>query len=140
MTARASQTPRVRRTPDNAPMLDAWAEGRLLIQRCSGCGTEFFYPRAVCPSCRSDDIAWQENGGEGTIVSFSLVHKGLPQVFLPQAPIVLAEIRLDSGATMIARVASSRQTEVAIGDRVGLVDPSCARDFALPTFRRLRER
>jgi len=120
-------------------MLDAWAEGRLLVQRCSSCGTEFFYPRAVCPSCRSDDLTWQENGGMGTIVSFSLVHKGLPEVFLSQVPVVLAEIQLDTGAAMIARVVSSRQAEIAIGDRVGLVDPSSARDFALPTFRRLQE-
>lgn len=140
MTSAKPHGPGVRRTPTNASMLDAWKEGRLLIQHCADCGSTFFYPRSACPSCWSENMVARADDGSGEIVSFSLVHKGLPDIFLPDAPIVLAEIRLDSGALLIARVATGRQRDVAIGDRLALVDAQSAPDFALPTFRREIER
>ncbi len=134
MTSPKPQGPGVRRTHTNAAMLDAWKEGRLLIQHCPDCDTSFFYPRSACPSCWSENTIHQADSGRGSIVSFSLVHKGLPEAFVADAPIVLAEIRLDSGALLIARVATSRQQQVAIGDRITLVDADHAGEFALPTF------
>ena len=125
----------VRETPDNRPMLEAWrAEGALMLQLCEACGTTIFYPRAVCPKCWSDRLGWFRATGKGRIVSFTRVHRGLPEKFQKEAPIVVAEIRLDEGTVMIARVVTDDPAAIASGDTVDLVSPDIAVHFELPTF------
>jgi uncharacterized OB-fold protein len=116
-------------------MLTAWRhEGALLLQRCADCGHVFFYPRAVCPVCWSDRLAWFRAAGTGHVQSFSCVHRGLPAVFQAEAPVVLAEVALAEGALMIARVATADTAAVRSGMAVRLVPPGEAVRFPLPTF------
>lgn len=126
--------PAVEETPTNAPMLAAWRRGRLALQKCDECGLVFFYPRACCPSCWSERLAWIEAAGGGTIVSFSLVHRPLNPDFDEEAPIVLAEISLPEGASLIARVIARDPAAVHIGSPVVLVPPPESLGYPLPTF------
>ncbi len=126
----------MRETPDNQPMLEAWRrDGALLLQRCEACNATIFYPRAVCPKCWSNRLAWFRAAGKGSIVSFTRVHRGLPDRLQKEAPIVVAEIRLDEGAPMIARVVADDPATIASGDAVELVPPEMAARFDLPTFK-----
>lgn len=129
--------PPVRRTPENAPMLDAWqGRGEILLQHCDGCGAYLFYPRAVCPTCWSELADWLKACGKGKVVSFSVIHKGLPDVFMAEAPIVLAEIKLSEGVVMIARVViASDPASVTSGMAVEALPVREARTYPLPTFR-----
>ena len=126
--------PAVEETPTNAPMLAAWRRGRLALQKCDACGLVFFYPRACCPACWSERLAWIEAAGGGTIVSFSLVHRPLNPAFDAEAPIVLAEIRLPEGASLIARVIARDPASAQIGSPVVLVPPPLSLRYPLPTF------
>jgi uncharacterized OB-fold protein len=131
-----SADPQPRATPDNAPMLAAWrAEGALELQRCSSCGRAVFYPRAICPYCWSAALRWFRSTGRGRIVSYSRIHRGLAECFQPEAPIVLAEIRLEEEAAMIARVIAPDPDEVHSGMEVELIPLPEAARFPLPTFR-----
>jgi len=117
-------------------MLAAWRqEGALALQRCDDCGAVIFYPRTVCPHCWSPRLEWFRAAGTGRIVSFSRIHRGLPDVFQAEAPIVLAEIALTEGVLMIARVVTPAPDTVASGMAVRLVAPEDAARFPLPTFR-----
>ncbi len=127
--------PPVAETPTNAPMLAAWRHGRLALQKCGDCGLVFFYPRACCLACWSERLAWIEAAGTGTIVSFSLVHRPLNPAFDAEAPIVLAEISLPEGASLIARVITRDPASVQIGSKVVLVPPPDSLRYPLPTFR-----
>jgi uncharacterized OB-fold protein len=125
----------VRETATNRPMLEAWrGQGVLMLQRCQACGRAIFYPRSICPACWGDRLAWFRASGNGSIVSFSRVHRGLPAKFAAEVPIVLAEIRLDEGALMIARVVTGDPAAISSGDAVELVSPDAAKRFDLPTF------
>lgn len=125
-----------RETPTNAPMLTAWREeGALLLQRCRGCKTTIFYPRSVCPKCWSQQFDWIRAEGIGRVVSFSRVHRGLPEAFAAEAPIVLAEIALSEGTLMIARVVTPTPDAVSSGMAVRLVAVDDASRYPLPTFR-----
>lgn len=125
----------VRETTTNRPMLEAWrGQGVLLLQRCEACSGVIFYPRSICPKCWGDRLVWIRASGKGSIVSFSRVHRGLPAKFEAEIPIVLAEIRLDEGALMIARVVVDDAAAIASGDLVELVSPEAATRFDLPTF------
>lgn len=136
-----SDYPAVRETPTNRPMLEAWrSAGTLLLQRCEACGKAVFYPRSVCPHCWDDRLTWFHASGKGSIVSFSLVHRGLPAAFEGETPIVLAEIQLDEGALMIARVVAGDPAAIASGQAVELVPAAEAARFVLPTFVPSRDR
>lgn len=128
--------PAPRETPDNAPMLRAWREtGILLLQRCGGCGRPIYYPRAQCPHCWSAALDWFEATGRGRVRTYTLIHRGLSEPFASEAPICLAEIELEDGVAMIARIIHPRPDVLRTGDSVTLLEPDRARHYPLPTFR-----
>jgi uncharacterized OB-fold protein len=128
--------PQPRETPTNAPLLSAWRqEGALLLQRCAACNAVTFYPRSVCPCCWSSQLVWFRAAGTGSIVSFSRIYRGLPEVFQAEVPIILAELALAEGALMIARVVTPDPDAVVSGMQVRLVGPEEAARYSLPTFR-----
>ena len=120
---------------DNEPMLRAWRErGELLVQRCGACKNLFFYPRPMCPECWSEQLSWESTGGTGEIVSFSLVHRPNHPSFNDEVPIVLAEIRLGEGPSLLARVVDCDADEVRSGMAVALVQDAAVARYPLPTF------
>ena len=128
----APSYPRPHEDDENRPMLEAWREGRLLLHRCAECGSAASYPRPVCPRCWSDRLEFEEASGRGEVVAWSLVHRPNHESFRDETPIVLAEIALPEGTSLIARVVCAPDA-VCSGAAVELVaDPE---RYPLPTFR-----
>lgn len=131
--------PAPREDADNAGFLDAWRHGRLLIQSCGSCGKSIFYPRPMCPHCWSDRIESREASGKGRIVSYSLVYRPNDPAFNDEIPIVLAEVELAEGASLIARIVDCLPEDVGSGRTVELPPrPSCTR-YPLPVFQLARD-
>jgi len=126
--------PQPHETPTNAPMLAAWREGALALQKCDACGHVFFYPRSVCPKCWDPGLAWFRSDGRGRIVSFSRVHRGLAQAFADEAPVVLAEIAITEGALLLARVICADAEAIQSDMPVRLLSMPEAARYPLPTF------
>jgi uncharacterized protein len=55
---------------DSRPWWDALARGELLLQRCNGCHTWRWPPRAACNRCGSHAARWQRASGRGTVASW----------------------------------------------------------------------
>lgn len=127
--------PRPTRTPANAPLLDAWADGRLQLQQCEACDAKVFFPRELCPRCWSPRLRWIASPGRGSVVSFTRIHRHIHEAFAEEAPTLLAEIALDDGWLMIARLLARNGDAVASGTRVELVTLPDAARYPLPTFR-----
>ena len=124
--------PRPYEDAENRPMIEAWREGRLVVQRCTECRRAASYPRPLCPSCWSDRLAFVEASGHGEIVAWSLVCRPNHESFFAETPIVLAEIALPEGVNLIARVVCAPDAARS-GVQVELVaDP---KRYPLPTFR-----
>jgi uncharacterized OB-fold protein len=51
--------------------IDHLEKGKVMYTRCSGCGADFFPPRADCSQCLSSAMEWREVSGSGKLVSFS---------------------------------------------------------------------
>ena len=94
----------------------------------------FFYPRSLCPNCWSTTLSWIRSDGRGRIVSFSQIHRGLPEAFAGEAPVTLAEIEVTEGATLLARVICDHPDAVTSGSEVEVVHLPDARRYPLPTF------
>lgn len=84
---------------------DGLARGELLIQRCDACGKVNMYPRYACPHCQSDALGWQKAGGEGQLMSFTVLRAGAPEGFEADLPYALAVVRLDEGVQLLGRLA-----------------------------------
>jgi uncharacterized OB-fold protein len=127
--------PQPKRDGDNAAFLDAWAEGRLLIQHCRDCQRTFFYPRPFCPYCWSSRLEAGESVGKGTVVSFSLVRRPNDPAFNNEVPIVLAEVKVAEGAVLITRIIDVPAESVRSGLAVELAPLESGAQFPLPVFR-----
>ena len=59
-----------------------WDGCRRKASSCSGTATraasDHYYPRPFCPKCWSDDVAWKEAAGAGTLYTYSVVHAERP--------------------------------------------------------------
>ena len=99
--------------------------------RCGTCGTVYFPPRPVCPTCpqhrRSiETMTPFQLSGEGEVVSFTLVHDPT-EGFEMQVPYVLALVRTVEGPVLTGQVVDVEPKDVGIGLKVKA------------TFRKLRE-
>lgn len=120
-------------TPETAPFWRGAADERLLLQECQTCGLVYYYPRALCPDCLSDDVEWIEAAGIGEVYSYSTTSlvSGWPEEHLP---LVLAYVELDEGPRVMTNVLAAPDG-VTVGLRVTVefVDTE-ADDVAVPVF------
>jgi uncharacterized OB-fold protein len=126
--------PRPYEDEDNAAFLAAWGEGKILLQRSRTGGPAFLYPRPICPFTGSRDLVTVLSSGRGRIVSFSLVLRPNHASFNDEVPIVLAEIVLDEGASLLARVVGCDPDSVRSGLAVEALPLPEAAKYPLPTF------
>ncbi|TEA78915.1 Zn-ribbon domain-containing OB-fold protein [Allopusillimonas ginsengisoli] len=118
---------------DNRTYLEGWKNGSLMLQQCAGCHAMIFYPRPMCPHCWSDSLSWIKASGRGRVVSYSMIHRPNHPSFNDETPIALAEIVLEEGPTLLARVLSQ---DVKSGMAVELAnDPESVARYPLPIFR-----
>jgi 3-oxo-4,17-pregnadiene-20-carboxyl-CoA hydratase alpha subunit len=125
--------PRPAITKDNGWWFDALREHRLLIQKCSVCGTLRHPPRPGCHHCGSLEWTTVEASGRGTVFSFVVNH--YPQVPAFDYPLVVGLIELEEGTRLIANIIGIDPTEVSIGLPVELEFVDHDPDLTLPAFR-----
>jgi len=86
------------------PFWDGTRDEKLLIQNCSDCQKNIFYPRMACPHCFSDNLEWVEASGKGTIYSFTVVENNAASPFVPDMPFVIAVVILEEGVRMLTNI------------------------------------
>jgi len=95
------------------------AAGKLMGNKCLGCGGVYFPPRADCPGCLGGSMEWVEIKGPGELVSFTRVNYA-PAGFEEDVPYFLALARFE-GFKVFGRLGKSLQApEVKIGMAVDL--------------------
>ncbi len=114
-----SDKPVPRPSEDTAEFWDTCNDGRFLVQRCTDCGHERFYPAAVCPNCWNTEWEDIELDGNGSIESFTIVHRAPTEAFEEETPYVVALVTMGSDMTVMANVLAEPE-EVSVGDAVEL--------------------
>jgi uncharacterized OB-fold protein len=120
--------------PETRPFWDATTEGRLILRKCTACGTVNWYPRTLCPACGSFDTEWIEAAGRGTIYSFTVTRRG-SGAYRDAAPYVLAYVELAEGPRMMTNIVDCDVDALQIGDPVEVVFHDTGQGAALPRFR-----
>lgn len=125
--------PRPAVTQDNAFFFEGAAQGKLLIQRCSACGTLQHPPRAACASCGSFDWGTLEASGRGVVYSFVVNHH--PQVPAFDYPLAVGLIELEEGTRLVSDIIGVDPGEVRIGMPVQVEFVRVDDELTLPLFR-----
>ena len=113
---------------------DGARAGKLLIQRCKGCGELRHPPGPVCPSCHSFEWDTVESSGRGTVYSFVVMHYPEVPPFDHPNPIVLVE--LEEGTRLISQILGVKPGDVKIGQAVQVEFNSFNDgELVLPQFR-----
>lgn len=95
------------------PFWEAARRRELVVQQCRTCRAHQFYPRPSCLVCDSQDMAWVEVAGTGTVYSATTVHLKVTPDFDP--PYMVAIVELDEGPRLLTNLVG---LEAKIGDRV----------------------
>lgn len=121
-------------TEETAPFWAAAAEGRLLVERCTACGTDSFPPRGICRTCRSRRTTWVEVTGPGHVYSFTVNHqRWLPDLEVPYA-VVLVEFPDHPGVRVAGRIRGCAPDRVSIGLAVDVGFEDGPGGAAIPSF------
>jgi uncharacterized OB-fold protein len=123
------------------PFWDAALAGRLVVSRCTSCGTFVLPPQPYCFHCRGQTFAWTELPGTGTVYTYTVarhpLHPGLNDV----VPYVSGVIELDgtqgAGARMLANITDCDPDAVRVGMRVRIWFDPVSATLAVPRFRPL---
>jgi uncharacterized OB-fold protein len=99
--------------PETKRVFEAASAGKLLVPHCNACGRSHWYPRGICPHCFSQNLAWNEASGKGTIYSFSIMRRA-------EVPYVMAYVTLEEGPTMMTNIVDCDLDGIKIGQRVTL--------------------
>jgi uncharacterized OB-fold protein len=120
------------------PFWKAAARHRLVVQRCTRCGTTRHPPAPLCPGCRCVESDWKELSGRGDVYTYTIVHR--PIAPGQRLPWVIAVIALEDagGLRMISNLVGVEPDTVAIGMPVEIVWEDMSEDLAIPRFRPLR--
>ena len=86
--------------------------GKLGYQRCADCSAAVFYPRVLCPVCRSGALEWRDSAGRGTVYATTAVHSR------NHDPRNVVLVDLDEGFRMMSRVEGVPAEEVEVGTKV----------------------
>ena len=117
--------PRPVPSPDglDAPYWKAATENRLVLQRCSDCGTYQWGPEWTCHNCCSENLFFEEIPPLGRIYSYERVWHPVHPALAEQGPyiVVLVEFPNHDSARMVGNLLGDPLQEVKIGGSVEAV-------------------
>ena len=117
--------------PDSQPYWDGLKERRLMLQRCSDCGTVRHYPRPVCDQCLSMETDWVEASRKGSVHSWSVSHHAFHPSFKATLPMTYVTVDLEEGVRLIGVYKGDDEPEIGQAVEIGFEDADGA-DFTLP--------
>lgn len=108
--------------------------GRLVVQRCAGCGALAVPPKVVCASC--EGVSWSRVplGGDGEVTSYTVIRVP-PAQFAAQAPYVVTVARMVEGVSLLGRLTGVPVDAVHVGMPVRFVGALANADPPVIAFR-----
>ena len=125
-------------TQDTKFFWDGLKDGKLLIQRCTGCWALRHPPRPMCPRCNSLEWDAIEASGRGTVYSF-VMPRHPPWPWFEGQTYIVALIELEEGTRILSNLRDVDPAAVTIGMPVEAFVEHFDSGVALHQFRPRRE-
>jgi uncharacterized OB-fold protein len=113
------------------PYWEGARAGKLVIQRCRGCGAHQWGPEFICHRCHSFDLGWDEVAPRGRIYSWERPHHPVHPALNDHGPyiVVLVELPHAGNVRMVGNLLGDPMQPVPIGAEVEAVfEPHDAAD------------
>ena len=120
-------------TDDNAFFWEAAIEGRLVVQRCHGCGRLRHPPRPMCPDCLSLEFEVVPLSGRGSLYSYAILHHPRHPAF--DYPVIAALVDLEEGIRLVSNLSGVAAAEIEIGMELEVGFEGTENGGAVPVFR-----
>lgn len=124
----------IRPSPQDLPHWEGAREGRLVLQRCEGCGLVRHPPGPVCSRCGSSAAAWTEVAPGGSLVAHVVFHKAYSPELEDDLPYAVGLVRLDAGPAMVTRLLGRESSAWSAGARVQATFDVAVGEWRLPCF------
>jgi uncharacterized OB-fold protein len=87
--------------------------GVIRVQRCGDCGRRRWPVRPICPSCFSEQIAWEEiSADDATLHTWTVVwHRTLPE---PDPPYTVGIVEV-AGVRMLGNIVDCDPAQLVVG-------------------------
>ena len=124
-------------SPSTLPFWEATAEHRLVLPRCTSCGTYRFPPSPFCWYCRAQAVEWIEHDGDAEIYSFTVIRHAVIPAVKATLPLIAAVIALPNtdGCRLVANVIDAEPDAIRIGLPVTLDWYDVREGTTVPVFR-----
>jgi len=84
------------------------AEKKLMGSHCPNCKVTYLPPRAICPECLGDEMAWVEVSGKGKLVAYTSIYIAptfmIEQGFDRSHPYLTGIVELEEGPKISAHL------------------------------------
>ena len=97
--------------------MEAVGKGELLGLKCNDCGAIMATPRQLCANCKGENLSTINLSGRGTIATYTIISVPPPK-FERYAPYAIAQIHLEEGSGVTARLVDVDLEKVSIGQKV----------------------
>jgi len=118
-----------------APFFAAAKKHRLVVQRCTDCGTLRFPARELCSTCLGSTTEWIAVSGRGEIFSYNVMHQVYHPAFADDVPYAVVIVKLAEGPMMTTSLLDCPLERVRIGAAVEVAFEDLSTDVTLPKFR-----
>ena len=135
LAAQRAAVPHAQPGPLTAPFWHGCAEGQLLFQRCGSCASANFPPAEQCRQCLSPALQWERSTGDGTVYSWTVVHRAATPMF--ETPYAPAIIDMAEGYQILTNVIDTDIAQLRVGLPVTVDFRAVGDDLWLPYFRPL---
>jgi uncharacterized OB-fold protein len=127
---------------NSAPFFEGALQGKLMVLRCSECGT-FMSPiagigaalRPRCVTCFSGELAWAPSTGKATLYSFVLMHQLYDEAFAAEIPYNIAVVETEEGVRLTTQVVDCPNDALEIGMALEVTFERMSADVAVPKWR-----
>jgi uncharacterized OB-fold protein len=113
-------------------------DGRLVIQRCDGCGVHRHPPTEVCYSCGSLEWSWDPHPGLGSVYSYTWTDRPIVPALASLGVYNVSVVELDDTTGVVrilTQVTDVPREELSVGLPVEVHFDPAGDGVALPMFR-----
>jgi hypothetical protein len=122
-------------TPEMKEFFEGARRGRLMVQKCDGCGALRFPAYEICTKCLGNRASWVEVSGRGKVFSYNIMHQVYHPGFAAEVPYAVVVVELEEGPKMVSNLAGIKPHDIRCGMAVEVEFEKLSDEVYLPKFR-----
>ncbi len=126
--------PAVEVDEESAPFFDGAARGILMVQRCDDCKAWLAPVARLCSECLSENIAWAQASGRGSVHTFGIMHQLYHPGFRSEIPYNIAVVELEEGPRLQTNIVGCANSDITVGMKVRVTFDRVSDTITVPKF------